>query len=40
MIASSQHQCRLTDIRLKIGKVILTPRPTVKNLGAALDATL
>ena len=30
----------MTDIRLKIGEIILTPRPTVKKLSAALDATL
>ena len=42
VVASSHNQCRLqlTNIRLKIGDVILTPRSSVKNLGAALDATL
>ena len=40
VVASPHNQCRLTDIRLKIGEAILTPRSTVKNLGAALDSTL
>ena len=40
VVASSHNQCRLTDIRLKVNEVILTAKPTVKNLGAALDTTL
>ena len=40
VVASFHDQCRLTHIRLKVGEVILTARPTVKNLGAALDTTL
>ncbi|XP_056009333.1 uncharacterized protein LOC125679878 [Ostrea edulis] len=40
MVVASAHQCLMKDIRLKIGEAILTPKSTVKNLGAALDATL
>ena len=40
VVASSHNQCHLTHIRQKICEVILTPRSTVKNVGAALDATL
>ncbi|XP_055997120.1 uncharacterized protein LOC130047028 [Ostrea edulis] len=40
VVASAHNQCLVKDIRLKIGEAILTPKSTVKNLGAALDATL
>ena len=40
VVASSYNQCRLRDIRLKVGEVILTARPTDKNRGAALDTIL
>ena len=40
MVASSHNQCRLTNTHLKTGEVIFKPRPTVKNLGAALNTIL
>lgn len=41
VVASSPNQCRLRDIRIKIGEAIVTPRSNVKKtLGTVLDATL
>jgi hypothetical protein len=40
VIASSHNKNRVLDIRLKIGEETVIPKSTVRNLGAALDATL
>lgn len=39
VVASSHNQCRLKDISIKIGEAIVTPKPSVKNLSAVLEAT-